>query len=424
MPRRRTNNSKNRSLESDDNPIGLTDAFAPVRGPQSVDYDSEDEPVGLTQAFGVARTDEERTWTETSKWKNFDWGNPDEEEQDKSALIWNADEDAYAEDAAISQLDEDVEEFLDDEDAVIDEEESAEKAQRAASKSKKEREAFESTKSSKSGPKHGRHAAAAPELTPRMKKSKRTRKVLIVLLILVVLVIGALGYFMYLTYSASQEEAVQQTQGQSSSAHDDISSETTTDAINSTTSLADVPDLTTLLGKNQDEAIALIGHGALVTANRAINEEGNPIKTNLNIALTEESADSKTGTPTVYLGLGEDGLVRQAGYSASAAALGFGALSFADAINNEHVIEETLEKAGVLVPEGSAVLPANKQDYTTYASDGTTVVSERSSFEGEVDVNGIPCVWSSVLSYDYTTQVVTGNLSDTVRIIYVYITMR
>jgi hypothetical protein len=47
---------------------------------------------------------------------------------------------------------------------------------------------------------------------------------------------------------------------------------------------------------------------------------------------------------------------------------------------------------------------------------------ERCSFEGDVDVNGVPCTWSSVLSYDYTTQVVTGNLSDTVRIIYVYVT--
>ena len=30
----------------------------------------------------------------------------------------------------------------------------------------------------------------------------------------------------------------------------------------------------------------------------------------------------------------------------------------------------------------------------------------------------------AVLSYDYTTQVITGNLSDTVRIIYVYVTKK
>ena len=62
--------------------------------------------------------------------------------------------------------------------------------------------------------------------------------------------------------------------------------------------------------------------------------------------------------------------------------------------------------------------------YSTYASDGTTVVRERCSFEGDTDVEGKPCAWSSVLSYDYTTQVVTGNLNDTVRVIYVYATMK
>ena len=73
---------------------------------------------------------------------------------------------------------------------------------------------------------------------------------------------------------------------------------------------------------------------------------------------------------------------------------------------------------------GSAVLPADKNEYSTYASDGTTVTRERCSFEGDVDVNGTPCTWSSVLSYDYTTQLVTGDLSDTVRIIYVYLTKK
>ena len=37
-------------------------------------------------------------------------------------------------------------------------------------------------------------------------------------------------------------------------------------------------------------------------------------------------------------------------------------------------------------------------------------------------MNGVPCSWSAVLSYDYTTQVLTGNLNDTVRVIYVYVT--
>ena len=166
-----------------------------------------------------------------------------------------------------------------------------------------------------------------------------------------------------------------------------------------------------------------MGRGALITQNREVKEKGNPIKTSINVALTEEPADSKTGTPTVYLGLNKKGTIVQVGYSASASALGFGSLSFADAVSGEHVIEKTLAKVGVEVPEGSAVLPADKGKYSTYASDGTTVVKERCSFVGDTQVAGAPCEWSSVLSYDYTTQVVTGNLNDTVRIIYTYITL-
>ena len=256
-----------------------------------------------------------------------------------------------------------------------------------------------------------------------MKKSRRTRRVLIVLVILLIIVIGVLGYFMYRTFSNSQQEAAQQAQEQTVSPRADIANAPAVDAPDSTSKLADVPNLTALLGKSQDQAISDLRRGALVTSNREVSEEGNPIKVNLNVALTDEPADSKTGTPTVYLGLGENGSVLQAGYSASASALGFGQLSFADAVNNEHVVEKTLAEVGVVVPEGSAVLPANKDEYSTYASDGTTVVRERSSFEGATEVNGAPATWSAVLSYDYTTQVVTGNLNDTVRIIYVYITL-
>ena len=184
-----------------------------------------------------------------------------------------------------------------------------------------------------------------------------------------------------------------------------------------------MPDLSAILGKNQDEAISILKRGAQVTSTREATEEGSAVKSNVTVALTSEPADARTGgTPTVYLGLNADGVVIQAGYSASASALGFGSLSFADAVTNERVIEKTLAKIGVMIPENTVVLPENKDEYSTYASDGTTVVKERCSFEGGVDVDGVACTWSAVLSYDYTTQVLTGNLNDTVRVIYVYVT--
>ena len=415
MPKRRTNNSG--VYDSKDNPIGLTGAFAPVRGPQSVDYDDEagDNPVGLTQAFG-AIPDEERepAWNSTDKWKGFDWD---------AAPV----EDDYAPDAYDS-YDDAASDTSVQSPSPADSQSASQKTAQQVAGSSAAAAASTASASTKAGGQRsgrGRHAAPEKELSPRMKKSQRTRRVLIVLVVSLLLVVAAVGFFWYRTWTGSQQEAAQQRQEQAATPNqrEGIADAPMRDAAESTAKLADVPNLANLLGKTQDEAIAAIGRGALITANTPVNEDGNPIKANLNVALTDEPADSKTGTPTVYLGIGEDGTVRQVGYSASASALGFGALSFADAVNTEHVVEKTLAKIGVPVPEGTVSLPANKDEYSTYASDGTTVIRERSSFEGPTTIGDVPCTWSSVLSYDYTTQVVTGNLNDTVRIIYSYLTM-
>ena len=255
-----------------------------------------------------------------------------------------------------------------------------------------------------------------------MRKSRRMRKTLVALIILAIIGLAALGYFGYRAITEGNQQATQQTQEQAA-AKDDRSATAAADVTTTATRQADVPDLSSVLGMTQDEAVGAIKRGALVSSTRENNEEGSAIKTNVTVSLTSEPADSRTGgTPTVYLGLNAEGRVIQAGYSASASALGFGSLSFADAVNNEHVIEKTLAKVGVDVAEGTVKLPENKDQYSTYASDGTTVEKERCSFEGSTTVNNTPCTWSAVLSYDYTRQVFTGNLSDTIRVIYVYVT--
>lgn len=387
MTKRRTNDSDDRYYDSGDNPIGLTSAFAPVKGPQSVDYGEEDDPVGLTQAFGaLPDQDEPRVWDEEGKWEGFDWDAGYEGQEAAAAPAGEADA-AQAEEQAAEPAAAPVEEVS-------------------------------------SG--RGRHAAPEKQLSERMQKSRRTRKVLIVLIILLILLAGVLGYFAYKMVSGSQtgnnDRAQQQAQTQTQTDIVETSSSRSSSEATSS-SKTNVPNLVSLFGKTADEAIAEIGHGALVTANRPVEDSASAIKTNLNVALTEEPADSKTGTPTVYLGLDKDGKVIQVGYSASASALGFGSLSFADAIATEHVIEKTLAKIGADVPEGTVVLPEDKTVYSTYASDGTTVVKERCSFEGPISINGLDCTWSAVLSYDYKTQIVTGNLNDTVRIVYSYVTM-
>ena len=203
------------------------------------------------------------------------------------------------------------------------------------------------------------------------RKSRRMRRVLIAIVVLLILLIGALGYFAWQWFEESQLIATQQTQEQQTS--------------------------------------------------KEVNEEGNPVKTNVTVALTDEPADTRSGTPTVYLGLNEDGAVVQAGYSAATASLGSGSLSFVDAVKNEGIIEKTLQEAGVNVPAGSAQLPADKTEYSEYASDGTTLVKESYSFSGTVDLNGAAHEWSALLLYNYSTANTSGNLADTIRIVYVYV---
>ena len=185
--------------------------------------------------------------------------------------------------------------------------------------------------------------------------------------------------------------------------------------------LIEAPDLSVLIGMTQDQAIEAVGRGATVTATQAVNEEGNPIRSTATIALTDEPADTRSGTPTVYLGFDEGGAIIQAGYSAPTSSLGYGSLSFADAVSNEHVVEQTLREAGVPVEDGTVTLPEDKSVYSTYDSDGTTLVRENCTFEGEVAIGDAPRSWSATLSYDYTTANATDNLADTIRIIYIYL---
>ena len=182
-----------------------------------------------------------------------------------------------------------------------------------------------------------------------------------------------------------------------------------------------VPDLVSLLGLTQQEAVDKLQHGATPAEPRAVNEEGNPIKSEVRVALTAEPADSRTGTPTVYLGLNEEGKVVQAGYSTSTSSLGYGSVSFKDAVLKERIIEKTLAEAGLSIPDDAVVLPENAEEYTSYDTDGTTTTKEYCSFNGEVDIDGAPHAWSAVLSYDYSMANASDNLADTVRTIFIYV---
>ncbi|MCI8468402.1 MAG: histone-lysine N-methyltransferase [Eggerthellaceae bacterium] len=269
----------------------------------------------------------------------------------------------------------------------------------------------------------GRKKDAGDEIPAYLRKSRRMRRILIAVAVILVLLLAAGAYFTWQLVQVAETSASQQAQ-----AHQDqqqaavLSPDEANDASSATTvKKTTVPNLTALLGLDQDQAIEYLAHGAQVASTREVNEEDNPVRQEVRVALTEEPADARTGTPTVYLGLGEDGLIVQVGYSTSTASLGYGSLSFADAVRNESIIEKTLAEAGVDVDEGSVALPEDKESYSTYDTDGKTLIKEYCSFYGEADVEGTPMQWSAVLSYDYTMANATSNLADTVRTIYVYV---
>ena len=279
------------------------------------------------------------------------------------------------------------------------------------------------------GASRGRHAKHASEMNEKarkkaelpeyMRKSRRMRRILIVVIILLVLILAAMVYFGVQLYKEASSSAVQQALSSEQEVAA-IASEDATDSADAA-KVTTVPDLVSLLGLTQQEAVDKLQHGATPAEPRAVNEEGNPIKSEVRVALTAEPADSRTGTPTVYLGLDADGKIIQAGYSTSTSSLGYGSVSFKDAVLKERIIEKTLAEAGLSIPDDAVVLPENAEEYTSYDTDGTTTTKEYCSFNGEVDIDGAPHAWSAVLSYDYSMANASDNLADTVRTIFIYV---
>lgn len=265
--------------------------------------------------------------------------------------------------------------------------------------------------------KGGAHAKAAQ--SAYMQRSSRMRKVLIVVIVLLVLLLAGIGFFGFKIFQSAQDAAVQQTQV--SDANTITEGDAGNDASANTSKKTTVPDLVGLLGHTQEEAVAMLQHGAEVTRSMEVNEEGNPVRLELQVALADEPSDSRSGTPTVYLSLNEGGVIIETGYSAATSSLGYGSVSFTDAVQNEHIVEETLAEAGLTVSYGTAQLPEDKMLYSTYDTDGTTLVKEYCSFNGTGMADGVEHGWDAILSYDYSVANATDNLNDTIRTIYIYV---
>lgn len=134
-----------------------------------------------------------------------------------------------------------------------------------------------------------------------------------------------------------------------------------------------IPNLVDQLGKTVDEAVASIGQGATIISTT-------PAETVIN--LNNESGSEKTGTPSIVVSTNQSNRITKISFSCNTALLGYGNYGFVDYVDNLHIIERSLSEAGLKVDDGKAKAPDNRATYTSYDSDGTTVVMESCDFSG------------------------------------------
>ena len=277
-------------------------------------------------------------------------------------------------------------------------------------------EANSATQDQKPDGKHAAHAKKAQSAF--IQRSAKMRKLYVVIIILLVIAVVAIGFLAARMIWTADNSASQQTQITSTDLTEAGEGD---DAKDSDTPKTTVPNLVQLLGHTRKQAVEMIGHGAEVVSNRKVKEEGNPVRREVRIELTDEPADSRSGAPTVYLSLNKSGKVIIAGYSVAISSLGYGSASFGDTVESEHIVENTLGEAGLNVELGSAVLPEDSTKYSSYSSDGSTVTKEYYSFSGKGSANGKKYDWEAMLSYDYTVANASENLNDTLRTIFIYV---
>ena len=262
------------------------------------------------------------------------------------------------------------------------------------------------------------------------KKSKRMRVVLTVLSVILVLLLAGVAYFAWNLMSEANDVASQAATKTEQAATE--SQAAVSDASSVAAELDSAPSLVSLLGLTQKEAVAMLGDDAKVTNQKDITKEKTVKKKNgkkkkktvvvgKSVTVALSGSSSKEDTPTVYLTLNKNGKVSQAGFSASMNSLGFGNVSFSDAVTQQHVVEHVVSGAGIPLEDGSVKLPDSK-DYRTYADDGKTIAQEQYTFEGKGKATtGTMHAWSCRLNYDYSAANVSGNLADTIRQVYVYV---
>ena len=258
-----------------------------------------------------------------------------------------------------------------------------------------------------------------PEVERQKRKSRRTRRLFIAIAILLVLIIiGVAAYSVLLAQNASQSG--QETLESDSSDVDTLGSESGTEvATEDVVEDVVVPDLTKLFGVSSAEALKLLPQGTIVSAIDNLEDPANPVKSEQTIKVGVAKDGKTEGPMKVFLGMDSNDIVIKAGFVTTIESLGYGLLSFADVINNEHIINATFEKAGIILAE-PVELSSSATDYATFDDKGN-LMTEKGAFEGACDVAGVTHPWYATVVYDYKLYNATGKISKTQRDIYIYV---
>lgn len=173
-----------------------------------------------------------------------------------------------------------------------------------------------------------------------------------------------------------------------------------------------IPNLVEQLGKTVDQAVANIGQGATIVSSTTSETV---------INLNNESGNDKAGTPSIIATTNRSHRITKISFSCNTWLLGYANYSFVDYVDNLHIVEKTLTEAGLNVESGKVKVPDNRASWTTYDSDGTTVVMESCDFSGNQWQDGRNYKWSSNLNFNYSLANSKGDLSETIRLITITI---
>lgn len=275
-----------------------------------------------------------------------------------------------------------------------------------------------------SGENHASRGAHSKTPVKKQKFSdavrKRRRRLIIVIVVLLVVIFGVIAGA-YKAYTMAQSKDTPSSEISDSSL-DNVSDDASERSHAPTT---DVPHVAELLSCSVDDATARLGKNALLVSDFTDELSSTAIVRHLKFSLTNEPNDEKSGFPTVFVNADHNNTVVQVGYGVSLHLLGVGDVSFADAITQKHLIEKTLGLMGFICDNNQVHLPANPADYSKYEENGTTLKTQECNFEGTCSYNDKAFSFSAVLSYDFTAaNLPMGNVSDTLRNLYVYVTAK